>query len=212
VRIVAGEWSGRRLDAAPGTRPTAERTREALFSIWQDHIVDARFLDVFCGSGAVGLEALSRGARRAVLVDADVRALQVAARNRDRLVDGGPTGDRGDRAASGSRPLHGDSCRTYKLRLPGGLAAGELRGQTFDLVFADPPYGFEEWASLLAGLEPLLTPDGEIAIEHAPRPEPPERVGELERTRTRRYGRSALSFYRRQGSGSDCRRNDASSR
>jgi 16S rRNA (guanine(966)-N(2))-methyltransferase RsmD len=176
----------------PGTRPTAERTREALFSIWQSRVPGARFLDLFCGSGAAGLEALSRGAAAAVLVDADRQALAVAAANRDRL--GAP------------------QCRTLRLALPGGLASAALRGEAFDLVFADPPYAFADWTALLEAVEPLLAAGGEIAIEHDAREAPPPRVGALELADSRRYGGSGLAFYRRQSSGIDCSRNDASSR
>jgi 16S rRNA (guanine(966)-N(2))-methyltransferase RsmD len=175
----------------PGTRPTAERTREALFSIWQERVAGARFLDLYCGSGAAGLEALSRGAILAVLVDSDRKALEVAARNRDRL------------GAS--------ACRTQRLALPGALGRRALRGEVFDLVFADPPYEMSDWAALLPALDRVLAPGGEIALEHAAAAAPPERVGGLVRVRARRYGRSALSFYRRQGSGAD-NRNEASSR
>ena len=162
----------------PGTRPTAERTREALFSIWQERMPGARFLDLFCGSGAAGLEALSRGARAAVLVDADGKALKVAVANRDRL--GGA-----------------QACRTVRASLPAGLASASLGEESFDLIFADPPYAFEHWQELLQAIEPRLAESGEAAIEHAARVELPARVSSLERVETRRYGDTALSFYRR---------------
>jgi 16S rRNA (guanine966-N2)-methyltransferase len=161
----------------PGTRPTTERTREALFSIWQARLPDAHFLELFCGSGAAGLEALSRGAASAVLIDGDRRAVAVAAANCHRL------------GASASRAL--------KMTLPRGLRAGTLRGQSFDLVFADPPYDFTAWDALLEAIEPLLARGGEIAVEHAVGSGPAERVSSLARVDLRRYGGSALSFYRR---------------
>jgi 16S rRNA (guanine(966)-N(2))-methyltransferase RsmD len=163
----------------PGTRPTAERTREALFSIWQDRMLGSRFLDLFCGSGAAGLEALSRGARRAVLVDGDGKALKVATANRDRL------------------GAEAQACRAVRAALPAGLASASLGEETFDLIFADPPYAFEHWQELLEAIEPRLAESGEAAIEHAVRVELPARVSSLERVETRRYGDTALSFYRR---------------
>ena len=163
----------------PGTRPTAERTREALFSIWQERMPGARFLDLFCGSGAAGLEALSRGARRAVLVDGDGKALKVAAANRDRL------------------EAEAQACRTVRASLPAGLASASLGEESFDLIFADPPYAFEHWQELLEAIEPILAQSGEAAIEHAARVELPARVSSIERAETRRYGDTALSFYRR---------------
>lgn len=167
----------------PGTRPTAERTREALFSIWQARIEGARFLDLFCGSGAAGLEALSRGARSAALVDSDGRALAVAARNRDRL--------------------EAPACRTVRASLPAGLASAPLGEESFDLIFADPPYAFDHWRELLAAIEPRLAEGGEAAIEHAARVELPGAASSLERVESRRYGDSALSFYRRSSRGAD---------
>jgi len=192
LRIVGGSWSGRRLESPPRIRPSTERTREALFSIWQGRVPGARFLDAFCGSGAAGLEALSRGASSAVLVDADARVLEVAARNRDRLEARG--------------------CTTVRLELPRGLASPRLRGEVFDLVFADPPYDFVDLAGFLAALEPHLAPGGEIALEHAAGVEAPRAVAGLRLTESRRYGGSVLSFYRRQDSETDCSRNEASSR
>jgi 16S rRNA (guanine(966)-N(2))-methyltransferase RsmD len=161
----------------PGTRPTAERTREALFSIWQDRVPGARFLDLFCGSGAAGLEALSRGAAEATLIDRESRSIAVAARNRDRL------------AAT--------ACRTVRSSLPAGLARAPVGDGAFDLIFADPPYDFDEWPALLAAIAPKLAADGEVAIEHSARADLPAAAGGLERTETRRYGDAALSFYRR---------------
>jgi 16S rRNA (guanine(966)-N(2))-methyltransferase RsmD len=179
LRIVAGKWSGRRLDAAPGTRPTAERTREALFSIWQERVPSARFLDLFCGSGAAGLEALSRGAAAAPLVDGDARTLAVATRNRDRL----------------SAPA--SSCRTVRASLPAGFARAAVGAEPFDLVFADPPYDFDAWVELLDAIAPKLAAEGEIVIEHTARVDLPVEVAGLERVASRRYGDTALSFYRR---------------
>jgi 16S rRNA (guanine966-N2)-methyltransferase len=148
-----------------------------LFSIWQQRLPDARFLDLFCAAGAAGLEALSRGARSATLVDGDRRALAAAARNRDRL--------------------EATACRTMRAALPAGLASAGIAEQHFDLVFADPPYDFDEWLALLEAIEPKLAPDGEVAIEHSARVALPERVGSLERSDSRRYGDTAVSFYRR---------------
>jgi 16S rRNA (guanine(966)-N(2))-methyltransferase RsmD len=161
----------------PGTRPTAERTREALFSIWQERLPGARFLDLFCGSGAAGLEALSRGAAQATLIDSEARSLAVAARNRDRL--------------------KATACRTLRSTLPAGLARAPIGDDEFDLIFADPPYEFDEWPALLAAIAPKLRQDGEAAIEHSARAELPAANAGLERVDTRRYGDTAVSFYRR---------------
>lgn len=160
---------------APGTRPSSGRLREALFSIWGERVVGARVLDSFAGSGAVGIEALSRGAGEVDFVEARPEALAVLRRNCALLVPG--------------------SFRVLRARLPDDL--GRLVGEPFDLAFADPPYRFTEWGQLLAGLSSLLASGGEAAVEHSVRSELPDRAGSLERVDERRYGESQLSFYRR---------------
>jgi 16S rRNA (guanine966-N2)-methyltransferase len=126
VRIVAGSFKGRRLHAPPGhsTRPTADRVREALFSILGP-LDGERVLDLFAGSGALGIEALSRGAAAAVFVDNDVRAIEAIARNLD--------------AVGVPAPVHRRSALGYLRNASDG---------PFDLVFLDPPYSS---ASELAG-------------------------------------------------------------
>jgi 16S rRNA G966 N2-methylase RsmD len=100
-----------------------------------------------------------------------------AARNRDRL---GAT-----------------ACRTVRVALPAGLGPARLGEESFDLIFADPPYQFDQWPALLVAIEPKLAPEGEVAIEHSARATLPERVSLLERFDSRRYGDTAVSFYRR---------------
>ena len=114
------------------------------------------------------------------MIDSDGKALVVAARNRDRL--------------------EAESGRTVRAVLPAGLAAARLGEESFDLVFADPPYDFDQWPELLAAIEPTLAAEGEAAIEHSARAALPERMASLERCDTRRYGDTAVSFYRRRSS------------
>jgi len=121
VRIIAGEWRGRPIEAPPslGTRPTADRVRETLFSMIASRIGnfgDLRVADLFAGSGALGLEALSRGAANATFVEADARAVAAIRRNAAKL-------DAGERV----RIIEGSA-----LHLP--------QSEPFDLIFADPPY------------------------------------------------------------------------
>ncbi|HUF78675.1 MAG TPA: 16S rRNA (guanine(966)-N(2))-methyltransferase RsmD [Thermoanaerobaculia bacterium] len=178
VRITGGAHKGRWLSVPPGARPTEGRVREALFSIWQGPLsAGARVLDLFAGSGAVGLEAAGRGALRVLCVDSDRRGFAVLQSNRDRL---------GEALVD-----------LRRLDLPGGLAELAERGEgPFDLLFADPPYRFPGYSVLLAAVAPLVAEDGELAVEHSARIAlPPEAAG-LVRVDQRRYGESALSFYR----------------
>jgi len=178
VRVTGGAFRGRGLTVPPGARPTEGRVREALFSIWGERIDGARVLDLFAGSGVVGLEAVGRGALSALCVDESPRAVKILEENAAKL---------GDKLA-----------RVRRLTLPDGLsrlAADDT--EPFDLIYADPPYAFEPYGELLAGAEPLLAEDGEIAVEHSSRRELPVEAGPLVRVDVRRYGESSISFYRR---------------
>jgi 16S rRNA (guanine966-N2)-methyltransferase len=180
VRLSGGLHRGRVLAVPPGARPTEGRVREALFSIWNERLDGARWLDLFAGSGAAALEALGRGAMSALAVDQSAAALETIEAN----------------AAKLREPL-----ALRRLALPAGLSRlaadeGGIGSGPFDLVFADPPYAFDAHEILLCGIEPLLAEDGEIAVEHSTRRVLPPTAGGLVRTDTRRYGESALSFYR----------------
>lgn len=176
VRITGGGFRGRGLTVPPGARPTEGRVREALFSIWSDRIENARVLDLFAGSGVVGLEALGRGALSALAVDQGLRAVKTLEANAGKL---------------GERLL-----QIRRLTLPSGLVRLTDEGP-FDLVYADPPYNFDAYGELLEAVAPLLAQDGEIAVEHSSRRDLALEVGPLTRVDVRRYGESAISFYRR---------------
>lgn len=167
MRIVAGTAGGRRLVVPTGdhTRPTADRVREAMFNALfsLDVIEDARVLDLFAGSGALGLEALSRGAASCVFVDNDRRAL-------DAIRDNVETLGFDDVA----RVVPGD-----------GTTALATLG-VFDLVLLDPPYDFEEWPGLLAGLHDVV-----VVIESGRELDLPEG---WETHRVRRYGSTVVTF------------------
>lgn len=172
VRVTGGAFRGRSLTIPPGARPTEGRVREALFSIWSDRLAGARVLDLFAGSGVVGLEALGRGAISVLCVDEDLGAVKALQANAARL---------------------GEKIDVRRLSLPVGLA--RLSGP-FDLIFADPPYAFGAYEDLLRQVVPYLSADAEVVVEHSSRNELPMEVGSLVRVDVRRYGESALSFYR----------------
>lgn len=180
LRISGGALRGRAVAVPPGARPTEGRVREALFSIWGDRLPGARFLDLFAGSGAVGIEAASRGAARVLCLEDDTRAVRTLRANIKEL-----GGEEGQIAA-------------WRVPLPRGLSRLVEQGEpAFDLIFADPPYAFTDYQELLRRLAPLLADDGEAAVEHSARAPLAEEVAGLTRESERRYGETALSFYRR---------------
>jgi 16S rRNA (guanine966-N2)-methyltransferase len=177
VRIIGGTLGGRRLRAPRGsaTRPTADRVREALFNILGD-VAGRRVLDLFAGTGALGLEAVSRGAALAVLVDRGADAARCLVDNAAALG-----------LAGVARVLRADAAQAL-----GRLAAA---GERFDLVFADPPYAAAESARVLAALSPVLAPGARVVVEHDRRAPPAERYGALALVDRRRYGDTEVSFY-----------------
>jgi 16S rRNA (guanine966-N2)-methyltransferase len=159
-----------------GVRPTEARVREALFSIWAPRLPGARFLDLFAGSGAVSLEAAGRGAGRVLAVEGDRR---IAARLRESM-----------------RTL-GAAVEVRQADLPAGLEGALASGERFDLVFVDPPYDSKGHEITLARLCPYVEPGGEVALEMSVRSAPAAPPAQMERVAERRYGETALLFYRR---------------
>jgi 16S rRNA (guanine966-N2)-methyltransferase len=169
MRIVAGRWRGRRIRPPDDARvrPTADRVREAWMSIVLPHLVDARVLDLFAGSGALGLEALSRGAALADLVEVSAGAVRTIRQNAEQL------------GAGDELRIHrGDAIRFIE----------KLEAGAYDVAFADPPYGHglaravaDRW---------LVVPFAKVlGVEHASKEEMPA-GGD-----TRRYGDTAITFY-----------------
>ena len=181
-RIIGGSGKGRRLKAPAGdaTRPTGARVRQTLFDILAAAIPDGRFLDAFAGSGGVGLEALSRGARRVVLVDQSRAAFEAVRANLALLVPGG----------AGVEVLRQDA-RT-------ALAALRDRGERFDVVYLDPPYGSDLYEPMLPLAEAVLAEGGVIVVEHFHKRALPERTERLVSARSVRVGDHRLTFYRRE--------------
>lgn len=182
MRVIGGSARGRQLADLAGRdiRPTPDRVREALFSILYSRrgpLAESRVLDLFAGSGALGIEALSRGAAHARFVDSAPRALAAI---RENLTRCGFT----ERASV----VAGDVWKA----LPDCAAAGP-----FDLIFADPPYGRELAPRLLAACaaEALLDTDGILCLEAAADDDVPEQSGTLQRFDRRRYGLTVLHFF-----------------
>lgn len=181
-RIIAGAARGIRLEApGPATRPLGDRVKQTLFAILEPDLAGARVLDLFAGSGAAGLEALSRGAAAVTFIERDAGATAVISRNlaATRLPTAGVAIVRSDVA-------------TW-LR---GRAAPQVA--PIDIAIVDPPY--DEPAALhdaLEAVQPLLVAGARVVAKHFWREAPPARVGLLASERERRFGETALTFYRR---------------
>lgn len=176
LTVAGGEARGLRLEVPPGMRPTSGRLRATLFDLWGGRVSGARVLDLFAGSGAVGIEAASRGAAFVVLVEAAGPVFAALERNLGRVAAG--------------RRLPG-RLQAVRGRLPEALErlGG---GEPFDLVFADPPYGYAGWGELQSAVVPLLARGAELVLEHGWREPPPPPPAGLVEFETRRYGDSAL--------------------
>jgi 16S rRNA (guanine966-N2)-methyltransferase len=187
MRIIAGSFRSRVLVAPPGmsTRPTSDRLRETLFNVLAPRISGAAFLDLYAGSGAVGIEALSRGASFVNLVERAPAVLKVLRGNLEQLGI-----DRGFRT-------HSVGVGTY---LRAFLKSGPKRERYEEVVFMDPPWEAEqEYAATLgllgsSGAE-LLSPGAIVIAEHRRKLPLDERYGNLRRTRLLEQGDAALSFY-----------------
>jgi len=182
MRIIAGSLRSRRFEAPPGlkTRPTSDRLRETLFNVLAPRIEGAAFLDLYAGSGAVGMEALSRGAARVVFVERAAGALKVLKGNLARL------------GVKDGAEVRAESVGTYLRR---GV------GDKFDVVFLDPPYDAESEYEAAMGLlggdsAGWLNPGAVVIAEHRRKDTLKDEYGTLERTRLLLQGDAGLSFYR----------------
>jgi 16S rRNA (guanine966-N2)-methyltransferase len=180
--VIAGAARGRRLQVPPGdgTRPTSDRAREALFGTLESLLgawAGLRVLDLYAGSGAVGLEALSRGAAHALLVEADARAARTLAANVATL------------------GLPGAEVRRGRVER---VAAQGLPGPAYDVVFADPPYDLtdDELRTVLADLRPAVADAAVVVVERATRGGAWTWPAGFEEVRSRRYGEATLWYGR----------------
>ena len=173
MRVIAGEYRSRRILSLPGldTRPTPDRLRETLFNILAPMIGGATFVDAYAGTGSVGIEAISRGAKLAVFIEKDREAVEVIKANLNAL----------EIKARG--------------RIIRGMAALHLASVEADIVFIDPPYPkdteYQTSLDVLSG-----KPPGLIVVQHSVRYAMPDEYKELVKTRTVRQGDNAISFFK----------------
>ena len=176
MRVIAGQYKGRKLKtpAWEGLRPTSDKLRETLFNVLAPRISLARVFDGFAGTGAVGIEALSRGAKHVTFVDSDQRAVALIQANLDvcGIRDG------------------------YTIKR--GEVATALRAETepFDLIVLDPPYGASDLSAALTAATDRIDDEGLVVLERATRRDPPVPNG-LQRTRDIKSGDSTLTFFRK---------------
>ncbi len=177
MRIIAGTLKGRRLQAPdwPGLRPTSDKLRETLFNVIATRVPGARLLDGYAGTGAVGIEALSRGAAHVTFVEQDPRAVRLIESNLGAC---------------------GIADRYAIIRAGFAEIEGLIAGRGFDVIFLDPPYGAAELSAAIDAATPLVADDTMLVVEHARRDATSEGTAALVRTRELTSGDSALAFFR----------------
>jgi 16S rRNA (guanine966-N2)-methyltransferase len=194
MRVIGGIYRSRKLRTLRGLalRPSSDRLRETLFNVLGPEIADSVFVDLFAGSGAIGIEALSRGARRAIFAENHPAGAALLRSNLQSLgIPVSQAGDALDKAFGGAAEIFAQDGRRVIERLA-------ARGTKADFVFADPPYAdaaaYQDVLDLL-GKSQLLAPGSRLILEHERRRELPVIAGQLERVRVLNQGVAALSFY-----------------
>ena len=187
-RVVAGLYKGISLDAPRGdnTRPTADKVKEALFSIIQTRVPGGNFLDLFSGTGGIGIEALSRGADKVYLVEKAGQACAVIRNNLARL-----------------KIQDSEDIKLLRMSYDAALTSLSKEGIKFDVIFMDPPYRMAEKAAKIASdiivAEDLLTDDGIFIVEHSSELPFVTDVMNMKLNRSCRYGLAMLTFFSKNG-------------
>ncbi|WP_238996761.1 16S rRNA (guanine(966)-N(2))-methyltransferase RsmD [Paenibacillus pinistramenti] len=182
MRVISGSARGRALKAVPGmgTRPTTDKVKEAIFSMIGPYFEGGNVLDLFAGTGGLGIEALSRGMDKGVFIDMDVKAVETVKAN---LKQTGLSGQ----------------AEVYKNDAERALKALAKRGIQFDLVFLDPPYRLKHGDELIGRMDELalLSDEAVVVLEYESSYEYPERIPGFVFTKKAVYGETAVSIYRR---------------
>lgn len=199
MRVIGGTYRSRKLQTLRGLalRPSSDRLRQTLFDILAPDVEDAVFLDLFAGSGAVGIEALSRGARHAIFVENHPAGALLLRRNLSSLAI--PIHENVSRGRLAPAKEFAGTAEILPLDAVTGIERLDARGTRADLVFVDPPYAdsaaYDAVLDLL-GESNLLTHSGLVIVQHHHKKELPTCAGTLERARLVKQGDTALSFYR----------------
>ena len=195
MRIIAGKFKGRRLAAPKGNavRPTMDSVKESVFSILREQVVDAHVLDLCAGTGSIGIEALSRGAKHVTFVEREPRCIQIIKRN---LAACNLTVARGPVPREGYQLATEQHVRLLRCPISKGISQLQRCAQ-FDIIYLDAPYRAGIYADCLALLAEarLLCATGTLLVEHSKQTCLPATVGELTQHRQKHYGDTVLSFY-----------------
>lgn len=182
MRVITGRAKGRRLKAPKGknTRPTTDRVKESLFCLLGPRVQGVRFLDLFAGSGAIGIEALSRGASEAIFIDSDIKSVEI-------IKDNLRTTD-----------LHSEA-KVFCIDIFKGLSVLARKEERFQMIFLDPPYekGFEDKILEFIAQSKILDSKGLVVVESSKRTELAEDYSELVMVRQETYGDSKINFFER---------------
>ncbi len=179
MRIIGGKYKGKQIIAVISTRPTQNKVRKALFDILGD-IEGLSFLELFAGSGAVGFEAASRGARELTLVESGRQSLSAIKKNME--------------------SLKLNFCYIYPKEAEEAIIALRKDKRSFDIIFLDPPYynGLAKKILQMLGAYDILAPNGFIAVQHFKKDGLPEETGDLRLVKESRYGDTMLSLYKKE--------------
>lgn len=183
LRVISGSFKGLGLKAVPGTdtRPTTDKVKEAIFNIIGPYFDGGICLDLFAGSGGLGIEALSRGMDKAIFVDRDGKAVKTVRENI-------------------ARCSAENRCEIYRNDAIRALKALKKREAAFDCIFLDPPYKQQNLVSILNIIDAwkLLADDGVVVCEHSADVSLPEKVGGLSCIKTATYGTTTISIYKKE--------------
>ncbi|HWQ30095.1 MAG TPA: 16S rRNA (guanine(966)-N(2))-methyltransferase RsmD [Negativicutes bacterium] len=180
MRVIAGEYRGRKLERIEGMdiRPTADKVKGSIFNMLGNAVIDCSFLDLFGGTGGVGIEALSRGARHVLFIDAGIKSIKVLKDNLEHL-------------------NIKENVEVYHTDYETAIKKLNKFNKQFDIIFIDPPYrnGMAQNALVNIDRNPILTQSGIIIVEHDSKEDMPQKVGSLVKYRVKQYSNTSLSFY-----------------
>lgn len=181
MRVISGKARGLKLNAPKNddVRPTTDRVKESLFNMINSYMMESEILDLFAGTGSLGIECLSRGADRCVFVDSSKESIGIIKANIKKA-----------RVEAESTVLNSD--------FKSAIKSLSLKNQSFDVIFMDPPYYKNMFSEALSGVDQynLLKEEGIIIVEHDTKDEFPDSIGRLYKSKDKKYGNTTITFYK----------------